>query len=81
MEGHCRRPLFPTRQGNVIRVGLNHSSLFPPQAKLSHNSLCSECVFVCPNTSRWKIGGFEAAALHSKINHSVRLHTDRPIAW
>ena len=43
------------------------------QAKLSHNSLCCECVFVCANTSHWKIGGFEAAAHHSKINHTVRL--------
>ncbi|CAI8053639.1 Protein-associating with the carboxyl-terminal domain of ezrin, partial [Geodia barretti] len=45
------------------------------KAKLSHNSLCCECVFVCANTSHWKIGGFEAAAHHSKINHTVRLQT------
>ena len=42
------------------------------QAKLSHNSLCCECVYVSASTSQWKIGGFEAASLHSKTDAAVR---------
>ena len=59
---------------------LSPSPPIPPspmlQAKLSHNSLCCECVYTCVNTSQWKIGGFEAATHHSKIDDKVCRNTE-----
>lgn len=41
------------------------------QASISHNSLSSECLYVNTVTSQWKIGGFEAASLHKKMDAKV----------
>lgn len=38
---------------------------------ISHNNLSSECVYVSTVNSQWKIGGFEAAQKHKKIDAQV----------
>lgn len=38
------------------------------RAKLSHNNLHVGCVYISAANSRWKIGGFETAQLHSKMD-------------
>lgn len=42
------------------------------RAKLSHNNLHVCCVYVSAVNSRWKVGGFEAAQLHTKMDATVR---------
>eukprot|EP00731_Ephydatia_muelleri_P024806 Em0016g1077a len=38
------------------------------RAKLSHNNLHVGCVYISAVNSRWKVGGFEAAQSHSKMD-------------
>ena len=42
------------------------------QASISHNTLNSGCLYVSTVTSQWKIGGFEAASLHKKMDAKVK---------
>ena len=42
------------------------------QAGISHNSLSGECLYVSSVNSQWKIGGFEAASQHKRIDPKVR---------
>lgn len=41
------------------------------RAKLSHNNLHVGCVYISAVNSRWKVGGFEAAQSHSKMDDMV----------
>ena len=41
------------------------------QAKISHNNLNEECVYVSTVDSQWKLGGFEAAKSFKKIDSAV----------
>jgi len=43
---------------------------------LSHNNLSLLCVYVSTVNSQWKIGGFELACKHSKIDSNVSCTRD-----
>ena len=49
-----------------------YTLFFVVQAGLSHNSLSGECLYVSSVNSQWKIGGFEAASQHKRIDPKVR---------
>ena len=41
------------------------------KAKISHNNVSEECVYVSTVDSQWKLGGFETARHFKKIDTSV----------
>ena len=41
------------------------------KAKISHNNVYEECVYVSTVDSQWKLGGFEAARHFKKIDSKV----------
>lgn len=55
-----------------MTVSLFYTLFFVVQAGISHNSLSSECLYVSSVNSQWKIGGFEAASQHKRIDPKVR---------
>ena len=66
LEGICVEGLVIGWRGVAEGLGFLHS-----KASLSHNNVSSECVFVSTVNSQWKIGGFEAAQKHSRIDSQV----------
>jgi len=63
---------------SIVTLSLLHKASFhlqtPSQfqASISHNTLNSGCLYVSTVTSQWKIGGFEAASLHKKMDAKVK---------
>ena len=53
-------------EGVDIYVGSSASA-----ARISHNNVSEECVYVSTVDSQWKLGGFETARHFKKIDTSV----------
>ena len=59
----------------LFSKGVDMSGAWGPAsaAKISHNNVSEECVYVSTVDSQWKLGGFETARHFKKIDTSVSI--------
>ena len=57
----------------VVFGGCGYVGSRASAAKISHNNVSEECVYVSTVDSQWKLGGFETARHFKKIDTSVSI--------